>query len=100
MRDTDEHLTFRRAWRAPEFWLLAVASISAAGDVPSWLVIPLTLIGLAIASLPKYLELWPRARCAGAERQWLLTVGLSLFNSLAAACAAFLLGIVIRWFWA
>src|SRR5262245_49382421 len=34
-----------------------------------------------------------------AEREWLLTIALSTFNSFATACAAFLLGIAIRWFW-
>ena len=56
-------------------------------------ILPLTLAGLSIASLPKYAALWPRARRAGAEREWLLTVCLSMFNNLATACAAFLLGI-------
>ena len=54
---------------------------------------------LSIASLPKYAKLWPRVRRAGAEREWLLTVSLSMFNNLATACATFLLGIAIRWLW-
>jgi hypothetical protein len=80
MRDADERLTFRRALRAPEFWLLVVASLAAAGGVPWWVVVPLTLAGLSIASFPKYIALWPRARRTGAEREWLLTVSLSMFN--------------------
>ena len=99
MRDADGRLTFRRALRVPEFRLLVVASLAAAGGVPWWVVLPLTLAGLSIASLPKYTRLWPRARRAGAEREWLLTVALSMFNNLATSCAAFLLGIAIRWFW-
>jgi hypothetical protein len=97
MRDADERLTFRRALRAPEFWLLVVASLAAA-SVRWRVVVPLTLAGLSVASLPKYAALWPRARRAGAEREWLLTVSLSIFNNLATSCAAFLL-ITIRWLW-
>jgi hypothetical protein len=74
--------------RAPEFWLLVVASLAAAGGVQAWVVVPLTLAGLSIASLPKYVGLWPRVRRAGAEREWLLTVSLSMFSNLATACAA------------
>jgi hypothetical protein len=92
-------LTFRRALRAPEFWLLVTATLAAAGGVPWQVVVPLTLAGLSIASLPKYAALWPRARRAGAGREWLVTVCLSMFNNLATACAAFLLGIAVRWFW-
>jgi hypothetical protein len=99
MRDADERLTFRRALRAPEFWLLVTAALAAAGGLPWSVVVPLTLAGLSIASLPKYAALWPRARRAGAEREWLVTVCLSMLNNLATACAAFLLGIAIRWFW-
>ena len=99
MGEGDGHLTFRRALRTPEFWLLVVASLAAAGGVPWWGVVPLTLAGLSIASLPKYAALWPRVRRAGAEREWLLTVSLSMLNNLATACAVFLLGIVIRWIW-
>lgn len=99
MREADERLTFRRALRAPEFWLLVAATLAAAGGVKWWVVVPLTLAGLSIASLPKYAALWPRAREAGAEREWLITVSLSMVNNLGASCAAFLLGIGIRWFW-
>jgi hypothetical protein len=97
MHDPDERFTFRRALRTPEFWLLVVASLAAAGGVPWWIVLPLTLAGLSIASLPKYVALWPRARRASAEREWRVTVSLSVFNNLATSCAAFLLGIAIRW---
>jgi hypothetical protein len=97
MSDADGRLTFRRALRAPEFWLLATASLAAAGGVQAWVAVPLTLAGLSIASLPKYAALWPRARRARAERQWLMTVSLSMLNNLATSCAAFLLGIAIRW---
>src|SRR5262249_30639352 len=83
MGDPDERLTFGRALRAPEFRLLVVASLAAAGGVPWWVALPLTLAGLSIASLPKYVALWPRARHAGAEREWLITVALSMCNNLA-----------------
>jgi hypothetical protein len=69
MRDADQPLTFRQVLRAPEFWLLVVASLAAAGGVQWWVVLPLTLAGLSITSLPKYVAFWPRARLAGAERE-------------------------------
>jgi hypothetical protein len=65
MRDADERLT--SALRAPEFWLLVAASLAAAGGVPWWIVLPLTLAGLSVTSLPKYVELWPRVRRARAN---------------------------------
>lgn len=92
-------LTFWRALATPEFWLLVVASVSAAAGLAWWVAIPLTVAGLSVAALPKYIALWPRARDAGASREWWLTVGLSMLNTLAAACAAFLLGNLIRWLW-
>ena len=92
-------LTIWRALRASEFWLLIVAMLTAMAGVKWWVVVPLTLAGLSVANLPKYLALWPRARNAGADRAWWITVGLSMFNNLATACAAFLLGILIRWLW-
>ena len=99
MSDGDGRLTFLRALRAPEFWLFVAATLAAAGGVKWWVVVPLCLAGLSVASLPKYAALWPRARQAGAEREWLVTVSLSMLNSLVGSCAAFLLGVAIRWFW-
>ena len=97
--DDDNPLSFRRALRAPEYWLLFAGALSAMWGVPWWVVVPLTMAGLSISSLPKYIELWPRARAGGAEREWWKTVALSIFNTLAAACAAFVLGVVMRWLW-
>ena len=67
--------------------------------VTGWIVIPLAVAGLSISSLPKYIELWPRAAGVGAQSEWWKTVALSTFNSLAAAVAAFVLGKVVRWLW-
>ena len=92
-------LTFWRALRASEFWLLIVAAVTSMSGVKWWIVVPLTVTGLSVASLPKYIALWPRARNVGADRAWWITVGLSMFNNLATACAAFVLGILIRWLW-
>jgi hypothetical protein len=55
MRDAGERFTSRRALHAPEFWLLVAASLAAAGGVPWWVVVPLTLTGLSIASPPNML---------------------------------------------
>lgn len=92
-------LTFRRALRDKIFWLVALTAAAGVWGVPWWVVVPLTVAGLSIDALPKYLELWPRAQKVGAERQWWMTVALSLFNNLAAACGAYVAGIFTRWLW-
>ena len=99
MDEDGKPLTVWRALRAAEFWLLLVAAIAAVFRVPWWVTVPLVMGGLSISSLPKYVELWPRARAVGAELEWWKTVGLSFFNSLAAAVAAFVLGNLVRWLW-
>jgi hypothetical protein len=99
MSGTEGTPSIWRALRSPEFWLLMVASLTAAGGVSGWIVVPLTVAGLSISSVPKFVALWPRARRAGAGREWWLMVGLSMFNNFATSCAAFLLGIAIHWRW-
>ena len=88
-----------RFWREPEFWLLLVAALGATLGLSVWIVVPLTVAGLLISSLPKYIALWPRAHQVGAEAEWWRTVLLSMLNNLAAACGAFLLGNISRWLW-
>jgi hypothetical protein len=102
MRDDDRDdkpLTFLRALRAAEFWLLLVAALSATCGVTWWIVVPLATAGLSISSLPKYVELWPCVRAAGAEWEGWKTVALSIFNNVAASCGAFVLGVFSRWLW-
>ena len=99
MEEGKKPLTFVRALRAAEFWLLVVAVVCAMLGVAWWVTIPLVVAGLSIASLPKYIALWPRARDAGAQGAWWRTVGLSMFNSLGAACGAHVLGLATRWLW-
>jgi len=94
--DDDEPLTLRRALRGPEFWLLVATGLAGTFGVPWWLAVPLATIGLSISSLPKYLAMWPRVRAVGAEWEWVKTIALSVFNNLGAACASFLLGMVVR----
>jgi hypothetical protein len=89
----------KRLWRAPEFWLLLVATLASTFGSTWWVVIPLAMAGLSISSLPKYIELWPRAEAVGAAREWWRTVLLSMLNNLAAACGAFVMGKLIRWLW-
>jgi hypothetical protein len=62
-------------------------------------VVPLLVAGLSISSLPKYMTLWPCAKRAVVEGAWWHTVALSMLNTLAVGCGAFLLGIVARWLW-
>ena len=91
-----------KAWRflrEPELWLLLVAAIASSFGRAVWIVVPLTLVGLSISSLPKYIELWPRARDVGAETEWWKTVLLSMLNNLAAACAPYAFGNLSRWLW-
>lgn len=99
--DDDDATRMRglRTLRAPEFWLLLVATSAAALGLSAWLVIPLTIAGLSISSLPKYVELRPRVRKAGVEREGYITIALSLLNNFATSCAAFVLGILARWLW-
>jgi hypothetical protein len=99
MSDDDKNLTFLRALRSPDYWLLFASSVAGAAGVRAWLVVLLALAGLSVSSLPKYIALWPRAERAGVERAWWHTVALSMLNNLAAGCAAYLLGIACRWFW-
>jgi hypothetical protein len=99
MTDDGEPLTFRRALRAPEFWLLLVTGVAGTAGVAWWVAVPLATAGLSISSLPKYIELWPRVRAVGAEWEWCKTVVLSTFNNIGGACAGFLLGILSRWLW-
>src|SRR5262245_3817972 len=97
MADGDERCNSPGAARAGSSGSWSLPVIAAASGVQGSVVTPLTLAGLSIASLPRYIALWPRARQASAEREWLLTVALSMFNNLATACATFLLGNLIRW---
>jgi hypothetical protein len=90
---------FGRPLRSPEFWLLAVSAAVAAAGLDAATTIPFSLAGLTLSSMPKYIALWPRARAAGATGVWWSTVALSMLNNLAASCAAFLLGLAIRWLW-
>ena len=69
-RRARDSLTLRRALRAPEFWLLLVASAAATAGVAWWVTVPLVVAGLSIVSMPKYVALWPRAREVGAELEW------------------------------
>jgi hypothetical protein len=97
--DDDTPLTLRRALVSPEYWLLIVAAIASTAGLSPWIVIPLSVAGLSISSLPKYIALWPRARAVGADRMWWSTLALSMFNNLATSCAAFVFGIAMRWLW-
>lgn len=78
--------------------MLMAAGCGLAG-VSAWLVVPLTLAGLSVGTLPRYLALWSRARVVHGERQWWMTVAQSTFNSVAAAGGCYLLGAAARWLW-
>jgi hypothetical protein len=100
LSDDPRPLTAWRALRSSEFWLLLlVGCIAAAAGVGAWVVVPLLVAGLSISSVPKYIALWPRARRVGVESAWWRTVALSIFNSLAAACGAFVVAVVARRLW-
>ena len=95
----DESLTFRRALRCPEYRLLIAGAACAMVGVSAWVVMPLLMAALSVASLPKYIELWPKARAAGAARAWWITVGLSTLNNFAASVGTVLLGQATAWLW-
>ena len=95
--DDERQLTFWRALRSPEFWVLIVTAVAGAAGGSWWVFIPLGVAGLSISSLPKYIKMWPRARDVGAEWKWWETVALSALNSAGAASGAFMVGIVTRW---
>ena len=78
---------------------MVVGGLGAGYGVSVWIVVPLVVAGLTIVSLPKYIDLWPKARAVGAEREWFMTVAMSLLNSLAAACAVFVAGRLAWWMW-
>ena len=99
MDDDEKPLTFRRALLASEFWLLLVACGVSTYGVGAAIVIPLVVVGLSAASLPKYIALWPRARDVGAEREWLITVALSFINCLGTACGIVVFAAINRWLW-
>ena len=98
-KDDEPPQTFWRTIRDLDFWLLVVAGIATYAGVAWFVVWPLATAGLSISSLPKYIELWPRARAVGAERVWWTFVGLSTLNSLAAAGGTGIAGLVSGWFW-
>ena len=54
----EEQDTLRRWWRAPEYWLLVAAMFVSMLGVAWWIVVPLTVAGLSVSSLPKYIGLW------------------------------------------
>ena len=97
--ETERRPSFWQTMRAPEYWLLIVSALGAAGGLSAWGSVPLCMAGLSISSLPKYIALWARARDVGAERAWWQTVALSMANSLAASCAVFVLGAAAGWLW-
>jgi hypothetical protein len=97
--EREEPMTFRRALRQPDFWLLLVAAVAATAGLSAWIVMPMTVAGLSISSLPKYVALWPRAAKAGAARAWWTTVLLSMLNNLGAAAGVVLVGALSRWLW-
>ena len=96
---TEEPEKAQRFCRSLEYWLFVVAALASMFGLAWRIAVPLTVAGLSISSLPKYIELWPRAEAVGAEGEWWKTVLLSTFNNLAAACGAFVLGKLIYWLW-
>ena len=97
--DDEKPLTFWRALRTPEYWLVLTGAGCAMGGLSSWIVVPSIMAGLTLVSMPRYIELWPLAQATGAERMWWQTVALSMLNNFAAAVACVLLGRFLWWVW-
>lgn len=92
-------LTFGRALRSAEYWLLLTAALAAGFGVSAWLTIPATMAGLLVSSLPKYVLHYGRAREVGAVAAFWYTITASLFNAAIAAVAATLAGRFTWWLW-
>ena len=97
--EDDAPMSFRRALRSPEFWLLLVAAITSGCGVSGWIVVPATMTGLLISSLPKYGPLYVQAKAAGVTPAFWATVLASIGNAAVAAIAAFVLGRATWWLW-
>lgn len=95
----DHSPTFLDALRSGEFWLLFAGALAAGFGVSAWITVPAVAAGLLISSLPKYAELFPRARAVGALAAFWLTVGGSICNAILAGLAATVAGRVISWLW-
>jgi hypothetical protein len=89
----------RCAIRSPEFWLLFVAALAAGFGVSGWITIPATMAGLLISSLPKYVEIYPRARAVDASVAFWATVLASILTSAIASVATYALGRATWWLW-
>ena len=91
---------FIRPARTVEFWLSAVVCFCAIAGTPWLVAIPLGVLGLMLCVWPKYAAMLPRARAVGAEREFAVTVALSILNALITISASYLMGLFIRWlFW-
>lgn len=97
--DEERPLTFWRAFRRAEFWLLLATAACGAYGVSGWIVVPLTTAGLSISSLPKYVRMWPRAQRVGAQAVWWRVVGLSTGLGVLTAYASMLVGYWLMRFW-
>ena len=100
MSDNDE--TSPTSWqilRSSEYWLLLVSVVVAGFGVSGWVVIPATLAGLLISSLPKYAPLYHRARQVGADTAFWATVASSIIIGVLASAGAFVSGRLAWWMW-
>lgn len=76
----------------PEFWLLMVTMVAGMARLDPLLSIGLSILGLSISALPKYVDHLARCRALGLMPQWLGIVALSLLNSAGTAAACYGLG--------
>jgi hypothetical protein len=93
MDDNGKPFGFWRALGDAEFWLLLATAASGGLGLAWWVGVPLSVAGLSISSLPKYVHLWPKARELDAELVWWRTVGLSVLGTVAASVGAFIFGV-------
>jgi hypothetical protein len=99
MSDDDQPMTFLRALRAAEFWLMFVAAMAAGFGVSAAITVPATMAGLLNSSLPKYIPLHARAKAVGADAAFWATILASIMIAAVAAIAAHVLGRLTWWFW-
>ncbi len=100
MTDPDDApVTFLRALRSAEFWLLFVAALAAGFGVSAMITIPATLAGLLMSSLPKYIPLHARAKAVGADVAFWAMILSSILICTATSIAAHVVGRLTWWLW-
>ena len=82
-----------------ELLLIWITLICGVFSVAWFIAIPLAAAGLWLCSWPLYAALLQRIRRVGAEREFAITLVYTVFDSIVAIAAAYVLGLATRWLW-